>query len=161
MIVLAWLAVAAILLAVELHHMAFFAMFGSVGCISGALVASYAPRLYVAQFGFALITCALGILIARPYVSRAFARRHEGNIPRGVHGGIVGTSVVVLDSVSDQPGGHVRLVGENWLAVSGDGTVFSVGDVALVQSVSGTTLTVVAPIAVPSASQGAPSSTPH
>ncbi len=160
MIVLAWLAVAAILLAVELHHMAFFAMFGSVGCLAGALVASYAPRLYVAQFGFALVICALGILIARPYVSRAFARRHEGNIPRGVHGGIVGTSVVVLDSVTVEPGGHVRLVGENWLAVSGDGTTFSTGDVAVVESVSGTTLTVVSPTAVPS-HLGAPSSTPR
>jgi membrane protein implicated in regulation of membrane protease activity len=158
-IVLVWLAAAAILLAIELHHMAFFAMFGSVGCIGGALVASYAPHVYVAQFGFALIICAFGILIARPYVSRAFARRHEGNIPRGVHGGIVGTSVVALDSVTVEPGGHVRLVGENWLAVSGDGTMFAAGDIAIVESVTGTTLTVVSPTAVPS-HQGAPSSTP-
>jgi membrane protein implicated in regulation of membrane protease activity len=158
-IVLVWLTAAAILLAVELHHMAFFAMFASVGCVGGALVATYAPESYVGQFGVALIVCTLGILVARPYVSRAFARRHEGHIPRGVHGGIVGTAVVVIDSVSDQAGGHVKLVGENWLALSGDGSVFSAGDIAMVASVRGTTLTVVSPLAVPSI-QGAPSSTP-
>jgi membrane protein implicated in regulation of membrane protease activity len=160
MVVLLWLVAAAVLLAIELHHMAFFAMFGSLGCLGGAFVAVFSRRFYVGQVGIALIVCALGILVARPYVSKAFHRRHEGDIPRGVQGGLVGTSVVVLDDVTDFPGGHVRLLGENWLALSGDGSRFVAGDVALVQSVSRTTLTVVSPQAIP-ATQGVPSLTPH
>jgi membrane protein implicated in regulation of membrane protease activity len=163
-IILLWLIAATVLLAFELHHLAFFAMFGTIGCLGGAAVAAAAPRQYLAQGGVAFLICAIGILFARPYVSKAFHRRHDGNIPRGVQGGLVGTPVVVLDDVTEEPGGHVRLLGENWLAVSGDGQRFRVGDEAVVQSVSRTTLTVVSPAGVRPANPitlGAPTLTPH
>ncbi len=142
MIVILWLGAAALLLAVELHHMAFFAMFASVGALGGAIVAAIAPHAYPAQFLTAAAVCVVGVVVARPFVSRAFARRHEGSVPLGVHGGIVGATVDVLDTVSTRPGGHVRLLGETWLAVCGLHEQFAVGEVATVASVSGTTLTI-------------------
>jgi membrane protein implicated in regulation of membrane protease activity len=137
-IVLLWLIAAAGLLAVELHHMAFFAMFASIGCVGGAVVAAVFPHVFVAQILVAAALCAAGI----PYVSRAFARRHDGNVPLGVHGGIIGASVEVVDTVTSRPGGHVRLLGETWLAVSEPPDRFDPGALARVLAVSGTTLTV-------------------
>lgn len=142
MIVILWLAAAALLVAVELHHMAFFAMFASAGALGGALVATIEPHAYAAQFLTAAAVCAAGVIGARPYVSRAFASRHEGNVPLGVHGGIVGARVDVLDTVTTKAGGHVRLLGETWLAVCDLQEQFAVGEVATVASVSGTTLTI-------------------
>ncbi len=141
-IVLAWVAAAAILLAIELHHVAFFALFASLGCVGGALVAAVRPQLYVGQFAVALVLCALGIWLARPYVSQAFARRHEGNVPRGVHGAFIGSQAVVIDSVTSEPGGHIRFVGENYLALSSDHTVHATGDVVRITAVAGTTFSI-------------------
>ena len=37
---LAWIAVGVVLIAVELHHLAFYALFASLGCFAGAARAS-------------------------------------------------------------------------------------------------------------------------
>ena len=140
--VLVWIGAAAVLVAIELHHLAFFAMFAAAGSLAGAAIAAVAPRAYGVQAAVALAVCVLGIVLARPYVSRAFSRRHEGSVPLGVHGGIIGASVDVLDSVTDRPGGHVRLLGETWLAIAAGSDRFQSGDLAMVTAVSGTTLTI-------------------
>ena len=76
-------------------------------------------------------------------MSRAIAHRHDGDVARGVHGGLVGQEVLTLDSIggSDRPG-HVRLAGERWLAISGNDEPIPTGTSVVVTAVSGTTLTV-------------------
>jgi membrane-bound ClpP family serine protease len=76
-------------------------------------------------------------------MSRAFAHRREGHVARGVHGGLVGQEALTLDEVGDSPRfGHVRLVGERWLAVSGSGAAIPADTPVLVTAVQGTTLVV-------------------
>ena len=142
MIVVAWLVLGAVLVAVELHHLAFFALFGAIGAFAAAAVAVVFPDAIGLQFLCAVGASAVGVVAVRPYVSRAFLHRRGESVARGVHGGFVGGVVDVLDTVSAVPGGHVRLAGENWLALSETDDPISAGSKAIVVSVSGTTLTV-------------------
>ena len=142
MIALLWLAVAVVLVAVELHHVAFYAIFGALGAVVAALVALAVPSAFLLQVVAAMAAAALGIVLARPYVSRAFLRVRGESAARGVHGGFVGETVVALDTVSSVPGGHVRLVGESWLARTDADEVLVAGSSAVVIRVLGTTLTV-------------------
>jgi inner membrane protein len=143
----AWLVLAVVLVAVELHHFAFYAMFGALGALAAAGVALVAPSAVALQVVVAIVVAAIGIRAVRPFVSRAVHRRHDGgHVARGVHGTLVGEVVVTLDVVRD-PGrsgeaGHVRLAGERWLAISGNGAEIPSGTRVLVTGVRGTTLVV-------------------
>src|SRR6185312_3980419 len=102
-VLVAWIVLAALLIVVELHHLAFFAMFGAIGAIAGAVVAEVVT---------AVLVSAAGLVVVRPFVSRAFARRGDGVVVHGVHGGLVGARGTTLDEVPFLERGHVRLLGE-------------------------------------------------
>ena len=141
--VIAWLVLGALLLLFEMHHMAFFAMFGAIGSFAAAVVAALAPTAIPVQTGVALGVSAVGVVAVRPFVSRAFDARRAGFSVKGVHGGLVGHEGVTLDEVGDAHRvGHVRLTGERWLAVSGNGHTLPAGTVVVVTAVQGTTLVV-------------------
>ena len=141
--VLAWVIVGVVLLLVEMHNLAFFAVFAALGAFAAAGVAAVAPDAIAVQ-GVVAATLGLGGIVAvRPWVSRAVDARRTGQVIRGVHGGIVGTEAVTLDEVGDaHHQGHVRLTGERWLAVSGGGERIPAGALVVVTAVRGTTLVV-------------------
>jgi membrane protein implicated in regulation of membrane protease activity len=142
-VLIAWLILGAVLLLFEMHHLAFFAMFGAIGSFAAAVVAVLAPEAIPLQAGVALGVSAVGVVAVRPYVSRAFDARRAGFSVKGVHGGLVGHEAVTLDEVGDAHRvGHVRLTGERWLAVSGSGRALAAGTVVVVTAVQGTTLVV-------------------
>lgn len=140
---IAWIAVGVVLIAVELHHLAFYALFAALGCFAGAAVASVFPDAVAVQVVTAVLVAAAGILLARNRVSAAFAHHYEGDPARGVHGGLVGQEVLTLDLVGGlERVGHVRLAGERWRAVSGADIPIPPGTRVLVTAVQGTTLIV-------------------
>ena len=140
---IAWIAVGVVLIAVELHHLAFYALFAALGCFAAAAVASVAPDAVALQVVTALVVAAAGILLARGWVSAAITHHYDGPRASGVHGGLVGQEVYTLDSVGDSDRvGHVRLAGERWLAVSGSDQPIPPGTKVLVTAVEGTTLIV-------------------
>ena len=140
---IAWIAVGVVLIAVELHHLAFYALFAALGCFAAAAVALVSPGAVAVQVVTAVIVAGAGILLVRNRVSAAFAHHDAGEHVRGVHGGLIGQEVLTLDLVggSDQVG-HVRLAGERWRAVSGADVPIPPGTTVLVTAVRGTTLTV-------------------
>jgi len=140
-VLLVWLVLGGALLVVEVRHLAFYALFGALGCFGAAITAAVAPSAVPAQIAVAVVLAVLGVVTLRPYVSRVFDRRDGGPVARGVHGGLVGHEALTLDPVSDDTG-HVRLLGERWLAVSGSGTTIPPDTKVLVTAVRGTTLTV-------------------
>jgi membrane protein implicated in regulation of membrane protease activity len=146
-VALVWVVVAAALVLFELHHLAFFAIFGGIGAAAAALVALGAPDAYAAQGGTAVAVAIVGVWFARPYVSAVYERRHQAaHVAKGVHGGLIGHEAVTLDEVGG-PGtssGHVRFVGERWLARSADRAI-EAGARVRITAVEGTTL-VVAPL---------------
>jgi membrane protein implicated in regulation of membrane protease activity len=139
----AWLVIGALLLLFELHHLAFYALFGTIGSLAAAIVAIFAPSAVAAQAGVAVGVALAGVVAVRPMVSKAFGHRHSGHVARGVHGGLAGEEAITLDEVGDSHRiGHVRLAGERWLAVSGGGSAIAAGTTVLVSAVQGTTLVV-------------------
>ena len=141
--VVAWVVLAVVLLAVEMRHLAFFALFAAAGAFAAALVALAAPEAIPLQVAVAVAVAAVGIVAVRPMVSDALHRRHEGRLGRGVHGTLVGEEVLTLDSVGDlHTLGHVHLAGERWLAASGSGDTIPEGTRVVVTGVQGTTLIV-------------------
>jgi membrane protein implicated in regulation of membrane protease activity len=140
---IAWIAVGVVLLAVELHHLAFYALFAAVGCFAGAGVAVVAPGAVAVQVIAAVLVAGAGIVLVRPGVSAALAARHGGHRTRGVHGGLVGQEVITLDLVGGLDAvGHVDLAGERWRAVSGAEVPLPAGTRVLITGVEGTTLIV-------------------
>ena len=144
MIPLAWLVLGVVLLAVELHHLAFYSLFAAVGCLAAAVVAVFVPDAIPLQLAVAVGVSALGILAIRPMMSRRFhVRTGAGALGKGVAGTLVGEEVLTLDEVGDiHRVGHVRLAGERWLATSGSGETIPSGTKVLVTAVEGTTLVV-------------------
>jgi membrane protein implicated in regulation of membrane protease activity len=140
---IAWIAAGVVLLAVELHHYAFYALFAAVGCFAGAVVAVVAPGAVAVQVIAAVLVAMAGIVLVRPRVSAGLAARRGGHRTRGVHGGLVGQEVVTLDVVGDLDAvGHVNLAGERWRAVSGAEVPLPAGTRVLITGVEGTTLIV-------------------
>ena len=141
--VVLWVAIAVGLVFFELHHLGFFALFGAIGAAAAAIVAVFAPDAVVPQVMVAIVVSIIGVVAARPYVSRAFEhRRGIGKVARGVHGGLVGEQAITLDEVGDaHDPGHVRLAGERWLAITEHGRL-NAGTRVLVMAVQGTTLVV-------------------
>jgi membrane protein implicated in regulation of membrane protease activity len=141
--VVAWLVLGSLLLLFELHHLAFYALFGTIGSIAAAGVALFFPSAIAAQVGIAVGVALAGVVAVRPLVSKVFESRHTGHVARGVHGGLVGEEAITLDVVGDSHVvGHVRLSGERWLAVSGGGGTIAPGTPVLVLALRGTTLVV-------------------
>jgi membrane protein implicated in regulation of membrane protease activity len=139
-----WLAVAALLVFVELHHVAFYAMFVALGAVGAALVAAYSPESVLTQGIVFVVVATAGVVAVRPFVSHAFERGRKGGHPiKGVHGGLVGQTAITLDEVGDAHHvGHVQLAGERWLAVRGGGPMIPASTPVTVTAVQGTTLVV-------------------
>ena len=138
-----WLLVGVGLLLVELRHLAFYALFAAVGCFGAAVVALAAPSAVGLQGAVGVALAVAGVLAVRPEMSRAFHHHRGGQVARGVHGGLLGQEALTLDAVGSlHARGHVRLAGERWLAVSGDGATIVAGTPVVVTAVEGTTLTV-------------------
>ncbi len=142
MVAVVWILVTVALVAVELHHLAFFAMFAAAGSLAAAVVALIDPTAYVAQVLVGVVIAAIGLVAIRPQVSKTFARQGAGVSIGGVHGGLVGARGVTLDEVGLDNRGHVRLLGENWLAVTADIEAIPPSTPVIVTQVVGTTLTV-------------------
>jgi membrane protein implicated in regulation of membrane protease activity len=140
---IAWIVLGVVLIVLELHHAAFYALFVALGAFAAAIVAVFAPGALVAQVATVGIVTGVGIPVLRPRISAAFAHHYDGVAVKGVHGGLVGQEVLTLDEVGDIDRiGHVRLAGERWRAVSGGDHPIPEGTRVLVTAVEGTTLTV-------------------
>jgi membrane protein implicated in regulation of membrane protease activity len=139
-----WLVLGVILVAFELHHWAFYAMFVAIGAFAAAVVAIGSPDALGLQCLVAVAVAAAGVVGVRPLMSRITDRRHfSTHVARGVHGGIVGQNCITLDEVGDaHHAGHALLAGERWLAVSGSGVAIPAHTTVTITAVSGTTLTV-------------------
>jgi membrane protein implicated in regulation of membrane protease activity len=142
-VLLFWIVVAVVLLAIELHSVAFFALFGAAGAAAAAVVAFISPDAIALQIVVAIAVGIFGVALLRPYVSKAFAQGGPDQRIAGVHGGLISARGITLDVVgSDLAAGHVRILGENWLAVAAGDDPIPPETPVIVTAVTGTTLTV-------------------
>jgi len=142
-----WLVAGLLLVGVEVHTQAFFAIFLALGAFAATIVTALGVDLWIGALVFAAVACA-GTLLLRPALKR-FSDRHLG--PRltlpGASDNLVGQRALTLDTVGDEHHpGHARLAGERWLAVTAmPGGLLAPQTQVLVIDVRGTTL-VVAPV---------------
>jgi membrane protein implicated in regulation of membrane protease activity len=141
-VALVWIVLCVVLIGVELHHLAFFAMFGAAGSAAAAVVALFAPTAIAAQVIVAIAVATAGVALVRPHMSQVSVHRGSTQAIRGVHGGLIGSRGLTLDEVRVNPCGHVRILGETWLAVTADGSQIPPSTAVVVTNVVGTTLTV-------------------
>ena len=78
-VVVVWFVLGIALLLFELHHLAFYALFGSVGSFAAAVIALAAPSALGAQALVAVAVAGGGVALVRPVVSRAYERRHHAH----------------------------------------------------------------------------------
>ena len=140
-----WLVAGLVLVGMEVHTQAFYALFLALGAFAATIVAVFPTDVWLQAVVGAAVAI-LGTLLVRPTLARVSAR-HLG--PRltmqGASDNLVGQPALTLEPVGDENHpGHARLFNERWLAVtSTPGGVPAHVQVTVVE-VRGTTL-VVAP----------------
>jgi membrane protein implicated in regulation of membrane protease activity len=139
-----WIVGGLALLAVELHTVAFYAVFLALGCFAAGLLALFLPDSAIwVQAALAAVISIVGLVAIRPFASRTFLHGSGGVVSRGVHGGLVGQEALTLDTVGDEHHpGHVQLASERWLAVTDSGQPLGADTAVSVAAVRGTTLLV-------------------
>jgi membrane protein implicated in regulation of membrane protease activity len=141
-----WLLAGLVLVGLEVHTQAFYALFLALGAGVATIVALFPDDVWV-QAVVAAGVALLGTLLVRPTLSRISAR-HLGpklTMP-GASDNLVGQPALTLEAVGDENHpGHARLFNERWLAVTTNpGGVPAHTEVTVVE-VRGTTLVVAPP----------------
>ncbi|MFN2582410.1 MAG: NfeD family protein [Candidatus Dormibacteria bacterium] len=139
----AWLVVGLLLVALEVHSQAFFAIFLAVGAFAATIVTAVGVPIWLSAVVFAGVSLG-GTLFIRPGLKR-LSDRHMG--PRlalpGSSDGLVGSRALTVDAVGDEHHpGHARLAGEKWLAVTEEPGGVAPDTQVMVVDVRGTTLVV-------------------
>ena len=139
--VLFWIAAALVFAVVEVVSVALFAAFAALGAL-GAAIAAYAGADLVSQGIVFAVVSAAGILAVRPPLMRYLTARHSPAMMSGA-AGMVGMTAQVVDPIEGPHGrGHVRIAGENWPALSVDGSPVRAGSTVRIVSIDKATLVV-------------------
>jgi membrane protein implicated in regulation of membrane protease activity len=141
---LAWLIAGLVLVGIEVHTQAFFAIFLAMGAFAAtvAVAAGLPVALSIAVFAAVALG---GTVLVRPTLKR-MSDRHIG--PRlalpGSSDGLVGQRALTVDDIGDEHHpGHARLAGERWLAITDEPGGVQADTQVMVIDVRGTTLVVV------------------
>lgn len=136
-----WVVAAAVLLALELHTTAFYAVFVALGLGVAAVLDVVAAPLWLQLVALTAVA-GLGVAVARPILVRVVERGRQPLVLSGVQN-LVGQRALTVDAVGDEHHpGHALLAGERWLAVSADGVPLPPQVEVVVAAVRGTTLVV-------------------
>ncbi|MBV9099824.1 MAG: NfeD family protein [Candidatus Dormibacteraeota bacterium] len=138
-----WLVAGLLLVAVEVHTQAFYAVFLALGAFAATIITAVGIPVWLSAVVFAIVALG-GTLLVRPTLKR-MSDRHIG--PRlllpGSSDALVGQRALTVDEVGDEHHpGHARLAGERWLAVTDEPGGVKPQTQVLVVEVRGTTLVV-------------------
>src|ERR1700682_5462872 len=138
--------------------LAFYAIF----FVIGGLAAAIAAQLGLPEVGQVVVFCVVsiaGVLAARPPMMRYLRSRGGPGLLSGAQA-MIGVEAPVVDDIADAHNpGHVRIAGENWPAVSHDGTRIAAGSTVRVEGLRQATLIVTlvnAPASTSDATTGTP-----
>jgi membrane protein implicated in regulation of membrane protease activity len=135
-----WFVIAALFLAAEFGHRAFYAMFIAIGALVAGVLAIAQVSVVVQIPAFAAAAVA-GLFLVRPTLMRAMSTG-QYRLVSGIKGH-VGKEAIVAETAGG-PGspGRVKLDGELWKAVSHDGKPIPAGTVVMILELQGTTFVV-------------------
>jgi len=153
-----WLAVALAFGVAEMLTLAFYAIFFVIGGLAAAVAAQLGYSQVVQVIVFCLVSIG-GVLAARPSMMRYLRRRGVPGLLSGAQS-MIGVEAPVVDEILDaHHPGHVRIAGENWPAVSSDGTLITTGSTVRVEGLRQATL-IVTLVSAPAPSADATAAAP-
>jgi membrane protein implicated in regulation of membrane protease activity len=140
---IAWFVLGLVMLGLELHSQAFFAIFLALGAFAATVLAVLDMPLWLDTLVFAGVATG-GALLVRPTLARMSERRLGPRLRLpGSSDAIIGEHAVTLDAVGDMNHpGHARLHGERWLAITSEPEGITAETRVTVVAVRGTTLVV-------------------
>ena len=139
--VLLWLAIALAFGVAEMLTLAFFAVFAVVGAVAAAAAAWLGLALEWQVVVFAVVSV-LGVVGARPPLMHYLQRRHTPELLSGAQS-MIGLEAPVDEVIGGRHHpGHVRILGERWPAITGDGSSIPAGSVVRVDGLQQATLVV-------------------
>lgn len=135
-----WIIIAALFLAAEFGHRAFYAMFVAMGAVVAAILA-IANVSVVVQIPAFVAAAVLGLFLIRPALVRAASSGQYGLIS-GIKAHVGKEAIVAETAGGPANPGRVKLDGELWKAVSHDGTTIPAGTPVMILELQGTTFVV-------------------
>lgn len=134
-----WFIIAALFLAAEFGHRAFYAMFIAVGAVVAAILAiAHVP--VVVQIPAFAVAAVLGLFLVRPTLVRAMSSGQY--LVSGIKGHVGKEGIVAETAGGPASPGRVKLDGELWKAISSDGRPIAAGTVVMILELQGTTFVV-------------------
>jgi len=138
-----WFMVGLLLVALEVHSQAFFAIFLAAGAFAATITTALSAPIWLSAVVFAGVAIG-GTLLIRPTLKRISDRRMGPRLSLpGSSDSLVGARALTVDPVGDEHHpGHARLAGERWLAVTEEPGGLQPDTQVMVVDVRGTTLVV-------------------
>ena len=139
-----WIAVALVFAIVEVGTVALFAAFLSLGAVAAAVAAFTGADPVTQVIVFAVAAIAGVLLVRRPLLIYLRAR-HTPELLSGA-ASMIGQTAVVVDAIrGPHERGHVRIAGEDWPALTRDGSPVPTGKAVQVVDIRRATLVVELP----------------
>ena len=139
-----WIAVALVFAIAEVATVALFAGFLAVGAVAAAIAAFLGVDL-VGQSIVFLGASLLGVGVVRRPLLVYLRARHGPEMLSGA-AAMIGQTAIVVDPIKGpQERGHVRIAGEDWPALSRDGSAVAEGKAVQVVDIRRATLVVELP----------------
>lgn len=136
-----WLVVALVFAVAEVGTAALVGGFFTLGALAAAVAAFLGADVLIQVIVFAAVSV-VGLVIARRPLMAYLKTRHGPEVRSGVYQ-FIGQEAVVIDPIrGPHDRGHVRISGEEWLALSRDGLPVSAGSTVRVLEIKGATLLV-------------------
>lgn len=138
-----WLVAGLLLVGLEVHSQAYYALFLAVGAFAAAIAVAVGSPIWLSGVVFAAVAIG-GVELVRPSLKRMSDRRAGPKLLLpGASDSLVGSRALTVDSVGDEHHpGHARLAGEQWLAVTDEPGGVAADTQVMVVEVRGTTLVV-------------------
>lgn len=138
---LVWIAVALVFAIVEVASVALFAAFVSLGAVGAAAAAFLGADVVAQVVVFAAVSIAGIAIVRRPLVG--YLRRRSTPEMLSGAASMIGQTALVVDAIKGpHVNGHVRIAGEDWPALTRDGSAVDAGESVRVVDIRRATLVV-------------------
>lgn len=134
-----WVIAALVLFLIEIFTSGFAVLCLSIGALFGAVAAAFGWDVKTQLLCFA-IGSLIGFLAVRPLLLKYFFKKRSEVLTNAE--ALVGKKARVCEAITEIDGGRVAVDGDNWKAVSEDGSPIAAGEWVTITKVESIILTV-------------------
>ncbi len=137
---LMWFIFATILIIAEIFTAGFFVACIGIAAIFSGIIAWIFPHNYILQW----VVFILGNFIMFVYIRRMVIKylyKTEKEVKTNIYG-IIGKEGMVIEKISPENPGYVKIYGDRWRAITSDDAIIEKGEKVKIIKVEGNTVTV-------------------